>query len=143
MQSDDTFSKEHIVQWLESVKTACTESGHIEVALSHVGNVLIHCPPDPDGLWIHRAAAEVLNAKDVEIMRRGFSLAVFNARGVHTVDPTGKPELELAEKYNKQAEEVENAGYQRFATTLRELAKSYTDEARRIIEEHKQEKDDL
>ena len=139
MQSDDTFSKEHLVQWLESVKTACTESGHIEVALSHVGNVLIHCPPDPDGLWIHRAAAEVLNAKNAEIMRRGFSLAVFNARGVHTVDPTGKPELELAEKYKKQAEEVENAGYQRFASTLRELAKSYTNEARRIIEEHKQE----
>jgi len=142
MQSDGTFSKEHLVQWLESVKAACSDSGHIEVALSHVGNVLIHCPPDPDGLWIQRAAAEVLNAKDAEIMRRGFSLAVFNARGVHTVDPNGKPELELAEKYNKQAEEVENVGYQRFASTLRELAKSYTNEARRIIEEHKQEEDD-
>lgn len=142
MQTDGTFSKEHLIQWLESVKAACAASGHIEVALSHIGNVLIHCPPDPDGLWIHRTAAEVLNAKDAETMRRGFSLAVFNSRGVHTVDPTGKPEFELAEKYKKQAEDVENAGYQRLAFTLRELAQSYTNEARRIIDEHKQEGND-
>ncbi len=75
-------------------------------------------------------------------MRHGFSLAIFNSRGVHTVDPSGKPELELAEKYKKQAEDVENAGYQRLAPTLRELANSYTSEARRIIDEHKQEGND-
>jgi hypothetical protein len=142
MQADGGFSKEDFIQWLESVKETCTESGHIEVALTHVGNVLIHCPPDPDGLWINRAAAEALNARDAEIMRNGFNLAIFNSRGVHTVDPSGKPELALAEKYKKQAEDVESAGYQRLASTLRELAKSYTNEARRIIDEHKKEVND-
>ena len=142
-QSDGGFSKEHLIQWLESTKASCIESGHIEVALSHIGNVLFHCPPDPDGLWINHAAAEVLNAKDAGKMRHGFSLAIFNSRGAHFVDPTGKPEIELAGKYEKQAEDIENAGYQRFAYTLRELAESYTRESRRIIEEHKQEENDL
>jgi len=142
MQADGGFSKENFTQWLESVKATCIESGHIEVALTHVGNVLIHCPPDPDGLWINRAAAEALNARDAEKMRNGFSLAIFNSRGVHTVDPSGKPELELSEKYKKQAEDVENAGYQRLASTLRELAESYTNEARRIVDEHKHEGND-
>ena len=75
-------------------------------------------------------------------MRHGFSIALSNSRGMHWVDPSGKPELELAEKYKKQADDVENAGYQRLASTLRELAESYTNEARRIIDEHQQEDDD-
>jgi hypothetical protein len=72
-------------------------------------------------------------------MRDGFTMAIANSRGSYWVDPTGKPELELAEKYRQQAEEVENAGYQRLATALRGLADSYTDDAKRIIDEHEQE----
>lgn len=138
-QPDGGFSKDHLIKWLESTKASCLESGHREVALSHIGNVLTHCPPDPDGLWINHAAAEVLNARDAEKMRHGFGIAIYNSRGAHFVDPGGKPELALAEKYKKQAEDVENAGYQRLASTLRGLAKSYIDEARRIIDEHKKE----
>lgn len=141
MQSDGGFSKEHLLQWLKSTKAACKESGHIEVALTHVGNVLIHCPPDPDGFWINRAAAEALNAKDAEEMRNGFAIAIFNSRGVHWVDPSGKPELELSAKYRKQAEDAENAGYQRLATAMRGLADSYANEAKRIIDEHRREGD--
>jgi hypothetical protein len=139
MQPNGGFLEEHFIQWLESTKATCTESGHTEVALTHVGNVLIHCPPDPDGLWINRAVAEALNAKDAEKMRNGFSTAIFNSRGAHSVDPSGKPELELSAKYRKQAEDVENAGYQRLATTLRALAEWYTKEAGRIVDEHKKE----
>ena len=124
---------------LQNSKAACIESGHIEVALTHVGDVFVHCPHDLGGLWINRAAAEALNAKDAEKMRSGFSMAIFNSRGVDTVDPSGEPELELSEKYRKQAEDVENAGYQRLASTLRGLADSYANEARRIIDEYKQE----
>jgi hypothetical protein len=67
-QLDGGFSRKHFTQWLESVKASCTESGHIEVALIHIGNVLIHCPSDPDGLWINRAVAEALNARDKDKM---------------------------------------------------------------------------
>jgi len=142
IQPDGGFSKEHLRLWLESTKAACTESGHIEVALTHVGHVLFHCPPDHDGLWINRAAAEVLNAKDAEEIRNGFVTAIFNSRGAHWVDPSGKPEQELSQKYKKQAEDVENAGYQRLASTLRQLADSYANETKRIIDEHKQEGND-
>ena len=72
-------------------------------------------------------------------MRRGFRMEAFNSRGVHTVDPTGKPERELAEKYRQKAEDVENAGYQRLAATLRSLAKSYDRDAEQIIAEHEVE----
>lgn len=136
LQPDGSFSGEYLLGWLESVKAACSESGHLEVALIHVGQVLFYCPPDSDGFWIDRAVAEALNARDADKMRHGFSLAIFNSRGMHFVDPSGKPELELSAKYRKQAEEVENAGYQRLAVTMNGLADSYDRQARRIIEEH-------
>ncbi len=136
MQPDGSFSRENFNKWLDSIKTECSKSGHLEVALSHVGKVLIHCSQDPSGLWIHHVAATALNAKDASDMRNGFRLGIFNARGVHWVDPTGKPEKELAEKYRQQASDVENQGYQRLAVTLRELADSYDRDAERIIAEH-------
>jgi len=136
------FSKEHLFDWLASVKGLCMESGHLEVALQHVGNVLIHCPPDPDGFWINRGAAEALNGKDAEEIRHGFAIAIFNSRGVHTVDPSGKPEMELSAKYKRQADDAENAGYQRLAIAMRGLADSYANEAKRVIDEAKQERDD-
>lgn len=139
MMPDGSFSEDNFNSWLRSIKKQCEQSGHIEVALSTIGNMLIHYIPDPDGLWIHRALAEALNAEDAEKMRRGFSRGIFNSRGVHAIDPQGKPEKELAAKYRQQAEEVENAGYYRFAITIRSLADTYEREAERIINEHENE----
>jgi hypothetical protein len=136
-QKDGTFNGDDFLKWLEISIANCTDSGHLKIALQHVGEVLFYCPPDTNGLWIDRIAAETINGKEVEQMRIGYRLKVFNSRGVHWIDPTGKPEFELAAKYRKQAEDIENAGYHRFATILRELAKEYDREAERIILEHK------
>ncbi len=136
MQDDGAFCEECFVEWLGRVKELCTESGHLEVAMVHVGEVLIHAPPDPDGLWISRAVADALDERDSGDMRSGFRTGKFNSRGAHWVDPTGEPERKLAEGYRQQAEEVENAGYTRLAVTLKELAGSYDRDAERIISDH-------
>lgn len=136
-QKDGTFSEELFAEWLQRVKETCTESGHLEVALINIGEVLIHAPPDPDGLWIRRAVAAALNDREADDMRDGFRTGTYNSRGAHWVDPTGKPERELAEQFRSKAEEVENAGFQRFTVTLRGLADSYDREAERIINDHK------
>lgn len=136
-QLDGSFSVKHFRLWINSVQTSCSDSGHLEVALSHIGGVLIHCPPDSDGFWINRAVAEVLNGRDAEKMRNGFCIGICNSRGVHWIDPTGRPEKEFAAKYRQQAEEVENAGYQRLAITLKNLAEGYERDAAWIIEQHR------
>lgn len=137
--TDGSFSGEDFRQWLERVKTECAESGHLEVALQHVGNVLIYCPPDSDGLWIPHTVAEALNAKDAADMREGYSMGFFNSRGVHYVDPTGAPEKALAETYREKADAADQHGYQRLAATMRELGERYDREVKLIIEEHSQE----
>ncbi|MEY4439643.1 MAG: hypothetical protein RIQ36_1107 [Pseudomonadota bacterium] len=58
------------------------------------------------------------------------------------LDPTGKPEKELAQKFRSKAEKIENAGFSRFAVTLRNLAEGYERDAARVISEHKDSNDD-
>lgn len=132
LQKDGSYDGNKLKEWLDAVKRECSKTGHLEIAMYKIGQVLIHVPPDPDGLWIHRAAAEVLNGKDAKAMRDGFKDALYSSRGVYVVDPTGKSEKELAAKYRKQAEAVDQAGYPRLAATLRELAETYEREAERI-----------
>jgi hypothetical protein len=129
---DGAYDGNVLKRWLDVVKKECTESGHLEIAMTKVGHVLIHVPAHPDGLWIHCSAAEVLNAKEAQDMRDGFRNELYNSRGGHWVDPTGKAEREHAARYRLQAEAVENAGYHRLATTLRELAELYEREAERV-----------
>ena len=129
---EGSYDGNSLKAWLSAVKKECTETGHLEIAMTMVGHVLIYVPADPDGLWIHHSAAAVLNAKDAGNTCNGFRTELFNSRGVHWVDPTGKPERELATKYREQANAVENAGYYRFASTLRELADTYEREYERM-----------
>jgi len=137
--TEKIFSEKLFRQWIDHVIESCKESGHLDIALQQIGNVLIHSPSDLGGLWINKAIAEVLNKKEFEHMRIGYSLGIFNSRGVHWVDPTGTPEKELAKKYRQQSEDIEILGYHRFASTLRELADSYDREAERIVEKHQTE----
>lgn len=127
-QKDGTFNGDALTAWLEDVKSSCAESGHLEVALSMVGRVLIHTPPDPDGLWLHHSAAKALNAKDANDMRDGFRTKLLDSRGVYSWT-AGQEERELAQKYRTQAGEVEARGYHRLAGSLKELAASYERDA--------------
>uniref|UniRef100_A0A7V3KNK5 Uncharacterized protein n=1 Tax=candidate division WOR-3 bacterium TaxID=2052148 RepID=A0A7V3KNK5_UNCW3 len=127
-----SFDGDALKTWLDTVKRECSESGHLEIAMTMVGHVLIYVPADPDGLWINHSVAAFLNEKDSKDMRDGFHTELFNSRGVHWIDPTGKPERDLAVDYREKAEQVENAGYHRLASSLRDLASEYKREAERI-----------
>ncbi len=122
IQDGDSFSQEKFREWLQTVKYICSESGHLAISLQHVGRVLVHSPADPQGLWIDHGVAEAFNATDAEDMRRGFFIGAKDSCEAHIVDPTGQPDRKLADQYREKANEVENAGYHRFAITLRELA---------------------
>jgi hypothetical protein len=130
LREDGTYDGNALAAWLNAVKKECTETGHLKIAMTMIGQVLIHVPADPDGLWIHRSAAAALNAKDAGDMRDGFSTGLFNSRGVHGFS-AGREERGLAAKYRMQADAVEAAGFNRLATMLRELATFYERDAER------------
>lgn len=132
---DGKFLIENFRTWLEQTKETCAKTGHLVVAFLHVGDVLIYSPQDPNGLWIDQNVAEALNEKDADNIRQGFRISELNTRGAHWVDPTGEAERELANKYRKRAEEIEDYGFHRFAVVLRSIAESYDQEAVRNITE--------
>lgn len=133
MLDDGSFSAETLRMWYNAVKLKTIESGHYEVAMTYLGQVLFYACPDPSGLWIHQSAAELLDEKENDNIRKGFSLAVFNSRGVYSIVPSGKTERELAISWRQKAEEIEKLGLIRFASSLKELANSYDREAERVI----------
>jgi len=139
-RADSEFDPDAFKKWLCTMEERVRESGHYDVAMLTLGRALVKAPEGTDGLWIHPAIAEAMNDRKRSNLRDGYRTGVFNSRGVHTVDPEAKPEKALAVKYRKQAEEIENAGYHRLATTLRELAMMYDKEAERILSDKRLQK---
>lgn len=129
-RTDGEFDDGAFRTWLGEVKSRTQESGHYRVAMSQIGKVLPYTPVDPNGLWIREAVADVLNAKDASELRSGFTSELFNMRGVHGYT-AGKEEREIAAGYNARADALEEKGFHRFATSIRELAKSYERDAER------------
>ncbi len=127
---DGSFDGDRLNRWVKFVKEESAKTGHFEVAMHRLGYVLIYAPPDPDGLWIHNAAASILNEKDTDMIRDGFRNGQFNSRGVYT-GTGGKEELKIAENYKSRADELEAKGFHRLAATIRELAKAYEHESER------------
>ena len=78
-----------------------------------------------------------------EELRRGYYLGIINQRGVHWIDPEGKPELELAEDYENKANIAESRGYSRYAGILRGVADEFKREAKSNILEAKNGKKEM
>lgn len=128
--SGDSFDEEEFTNWLKEAKRITKETGHSEIAQERIGHVLIYAPKDPNGLWIHRAVASALNERGVKKMRSGFTIELFNQRGFHDFT-AGREERKLAQQNREKAEALETEGYSRFATAMREFARSYEREAER------------
>ena len=126
---DGSFDGIALMNWIKSVKEKCIETGHWEVAAIQIGQVLFNAPRDENGLWID-SVCEVLDAKDHDHIRRGFSTAVFNSRGTFTYT-AGTAEMELADYWKMRAEEAENKSFSRLGDTVRKLSESYRFDAER------------
>ena len=127
------FDASAFTEWLSTMERIVKASGHYDVAMIRLGDVLVNAPEGSDGLWIHPEIARAMNSKVRSSLRDGYNTGVYNSRGAHWVDPEAKPERALSEKYRQRASQVEDAGCQRLATTLRSLADRYDRDAERII----------
>lgn len=128
--SKGSFDGKAFTQWVKEVKELVTISGHFDVAMSQIGQVLPYSIPDPDGLWIHHSVAKILDNKDADRMRSGFTMELFNMRSVFGFS-AGKEERAIAARNREKAETLEHHGYNRFATAMRKFADQYDRDADR------------
>jgi hypothetical protein len=139
--NDGSFSGEALKKWVNEVKTKITEPDHFETAMEHLGHVLFYADPDPDGLWIQQQVAGMLDEEDNDHIRQGFKMEAYNSRGAHIVDPSGEDEKTLADLWRKNAGDIENLGYIRFAKLLKDIARSYDREAERMRSRYSHEQE--
>lgn len=125
---DGNFNDETFKNWLATVKTWSEENDRYVVAMHTVGSGLSYAKLDKDGLP-NISIVEELNKAENNDLRRGYYLGIMNQRGVHTIDPDGKPEQELSAKYEDRARMAEARGYSRYAGVLKEVSVSYAQEA--------------
>ena len=129
-----TFNSKVFLKWFKKVIKIAKERTRLEVTLNEIGQILFYTPEDKDGFWIDRNIAELLNKEEYEVMRRGYGSEIINSRGVHFIDSTAKPELDLAELYHQRTVACREAGYNRLASILDDAEKFYKEETKRIIE---------
>lgn len=127
-EDDGAFNAEAFNVWLDEARRITKESGHAGVAQIQIGHILTFAPKDPDGLWIHKTVATVLNRRDTGKMRFGFTEQLFNGRGVHGFT-NGQEERELASENREKAEALDSNSFTRFATEMREFANQYDRQA--------------
>lgn len=131
---DGVFNASDFNDWVVAVKSKAKEDKRYEITMQEIGKVFYYYPENDDGLWLPKEVAEVIDGKDAEDIRVGYALEIYNSRGVHIIDPEGKPELALAAKWEDRASIAAN-DFPRFSAKLREVAESYRREAQRNIDE--------
>ena len=130
------YHEDIFTNWIAYCKKWGKEEDRETVVLQTIGRGLSYAKKLDNGL-IDEFIMNELNKVENDEMRTGYYMGIFNQRGVVTVDPEGKPELQLAQKYNDMAENVEIMGYAKYAEVLRNLARDYTNEAMHNIKEHR------
>jgi tetratricopeptide (TPR) repeat protein len=136
MSLEHEFIYEDFEKWFQDVRKLTEESGHYDVALQKIGEVLLFSPSDNSGLWIDKDIARKLNDRNFEHLRRGYRTAAFNSRGVHSVDTSGEADYKIAESYREKGDELKKYGYIRFADVMYGLQQTYIKEAESIIQDH-------
>ena len=121
------FNAEIFHAWLEHVLHWAEETDRAAVVQHTIGNGLSYAKQE-NGLPNDTIMSE-LNKPQNREMRLGYQLGIQNQRGVHWVDPEGKPEYELAQKYHGYATIAEERGYSRVSETLKTIAENYLREA--------------
>ena len=135
------FDENRFEFWMKVVKIWSQNNDRYEVAMHTVGSGLSYASLDGDKLPQKVIIGELNRVENAEL-RRGYYLGTINQRGVHWIDPEGKPELELAEDYENRANVAESRGYSRYADILRVISDGFKREARRNILRARTEDDD-
>ena len=119
---------EALTKWINEVRQLCRKHGRVEIGDELIGQLLSRAPAGESG---DRPCEEVCQAME-EIaslhIGRGFSMGVYNSRGVHSRREGGDQERELAKKYRATAQRL-RFKYPNVGSVLEHIARSYDHDA--------------
>ena len=133
-RSDGSVDEEQLLRWLESARSLCRQSGHLEIADSKIGEMLAKWgnPNDDSKPWPCEEICDAIEEADSDDLDHGFQVGVLNRRGVTCRAPLdgGDSERKEAAKYHRWAERCDT-DWPRTAASLRSVAESYESQAER------------
>ncbi len=127
MDENGVFHEDKFLSWTQEAIQWSIENDREDVTKNTIGNGLSYLPLDIEHP-LPCSVLKFLNSKENKSVRAGYSMGIYNQRGVHIVDREGKEETILAKKYEDIADAVRAKGYSRFAETLDEIANHYIKE---------------
>ena len=132
---DRSIDEQQLMEWLDSARSLCRESGHLEVADEQIGEMLASWPKPKDGddtMWPCEEICDAIEETDSDDLDRGFQIGIFNGRGVVARSPLegGAPEYREADKYRRWAVACD-VDWPRTAASLRHVAAFYERDAKR------------
>ncbi len=129
-RDDGTFDGGAFLDWYHSAIKLCQKQDLDNAAFIQIGRIMIYAPEDPDGFWIHRTVANLLNEDENESLRLHFRIGIKNNGGAHISD--GEWGEQRAKDSREKADALDNAGYPIFAELMREISESYIQDKKRL-----------
>ena len=121
---------ESLRRWVVEVRRRCAAHGRAKVGDHWIGQLLSKAPAEDSSLWPCRPVCEVIETVRSPDIAQGFSIGVYNARGVHWRGEGGDQERELAAKYRGWARQVD-FDYPYVSSVLERIAASYDKQGER------------
>jgi len=132
LQDDGSLNEEQLSKWVETARTAYTDSGHTTAGDLQVGLLLSRTPSDSDGLWPHIAVRNLLENLRNNVIDQHIPMGVYNGRGVVSRGLTegGVQERKLSEHYKKLSDATK-VKWPRTSAMLLSMAEWYESDAKR------------
>ena len=120
---EGAFNPDEFIRWTRRVLSVGRKEDRLSSTKGVLGRMFFAAVGKGGDFWLPHEMAALMEKKGNDRMLRSFGVAMFNSRGVHDFDKTGKEDSELAAKYETMAEEAEGFGYNGLAREVRRVAK--------------------
>lgn len=130
IKEDNSVDRQELLDWVSNSLQVTLDLGRGTIGAQHVGEVLSASIVGDDGAWPHEAVRDVIEQFSNTNLETGFTLGVYNSRGVISKSSTegGAQEKKVAERYNYYAN-ITGARWPRTTALLRSIADKYSREA--------------
>jgi hypothetical protein len=123
---DGQIDTEILSGWIEVVRTFAKDDDRAEIADEFIGHMLAYAPPDPDGIWPHRAVRDLIEGVSSSHLEAGIDTERFNMAGrphARALYGGGSRERGLAEQFRDWSKKTE--AWPRTSEMLERIAKSW------------------
>jgi len=127
---DGEFDRSKFESWFNTVRESLTETGRQESFDSVLGGIFVRATQIEDGPWPSHELAAAIEPLATDSFLSGFSVQIFNSRGITSRAPTegGNQEREEANRFRNLADHVRDAS-PKLAAVFTRLRERYEHEA--------------